>query len=103
MGVDKEMNKLSNTLTTIKNVLEDVEDKQFQSKSIQNWLSKLHGIAFEIEDILDECATKVSKLKRKVEKFNMKKYLFKNKIATKIKEAIEKLDALAEDRHMFRL
>ncbi|KAL8463499.1 hypothetical protein ACS0TY_034230 [Phlomoides rotata] len=54
MGVDKEMNKLSNTLTTIKNVLEDAEDKQFQCKSIQNWLSKLHGIAFEIEDILDD-------------------------------------------------
>ncbi|KAL8494609.1 hypothetical protein ACS0TY_025445 [Phlomoides rotata] len=45
------MNKLSNTLTTIQNVLEDAEDKQFQSKSIQNWLSKLHGIAFEIEGI----------------------------------------------------
>ncbi|KAL8483011.1 hypothetical protein ACS0TY_025895 [Phlomoides rotata] len=32
-GVDKEMKKLSNTLTTIQSVLEDAEDKQFQSKS----------------------------------------------------------------------
>ncbi|KAL8540787.1 hypothetical protein ACS0TY_002126 [Phlomoides rotata] len=103
MGVDKEMNKLSNTLTTIQNVLKDAEDKQFQSKSIQNWLSKLHGIAFEIEDILDECATEVSKLKRKGGKFNMKKYLFKYKIARRIKEAVEKLEALAEDRHRFHL
>ncbi|KAL8504856.1 hypothetical protein ACS0TY_016151 [Phlomoides rotata] len=103
MGVDKEINKLSNTLTTIHNVLEDAEDKQFQSKSIQNWLSKLHGIAFEIEDVLDECATEVSKLKRKGGKFNMKKYLFKYKIARRIKDAVEKLDALAEDRHGFHL
>ncbi|KAL8512878.1 hypothetical protein ACS0TY_019140 [Phlomoides rotata] len=98
------MSKLSNTLTTIKNVLEDAEDKQFQSKSIQNWLSyKLHGIAFENEDILDECATEVSKMKRKVGKFNMKKYLFKNKITTRIKEAVEKLDAFSEDHHRFHL
>ncbi|KAL8474288.1 hypothetical protein ACS0TY_030933 [Phlomoides rotata] len=83
--------------------MEDAEDKQFQSKSIQNWLSKLHGIAFEIEDILDECATEVSKLKRKAGKFNMKKHLFKYKIARRIKEAVEKLDALAEDRHRFHL
>ncbi|KAL8504857.1 hypothetical protein ACS0TY_016151 [Phlomoides rotata] len=63
----------------------------------------LHGIAFEIEDILDECATEVSKLKRKGGKFNMKKYLFKYKIARRIKEAVEKLDALADDRKKFHL
>ncbi|KAL8499314.1 hypothetical protein ACS0TY_022334 [Phlomoides rotata] len=35
MGVDKEIKKLANTLTTIQKVLEDAEDKQFQSKAIQ--------------------------------------------------------------------
>ncbi|KAL8511284.1 hypothetical protein ACS0TY_017917 [Phlomoides rotata] len=79
-------------------VLEDAEDKQFQSKSIQNWLSELNGLVFEIEDLLDECATEVSKLKRKGGKFNLK-----YKMGKKIKEAVEKLGALAEDRHRFQL
>ncbi|KAL8504982.1 hypothetical protein ACS0TY_016254 [Phlomoides rotata] len=103
MGVDAEMNKLSNNLTTLQKVLEDAEDKQFLSKSIQNWLSELNGISFEIEDILDECSTEVSKLKLKAGKFNLKKYLFKHKIRRRIKEAAEKLDALAKDRHRFQL
>ncbi|KAL8551720.1 hypothetical protein ACS0TY_000696 [Phlomoides rotata] len=103
-GVGKEMDKLSNTLTTIQKVLEDAEDKQFQSKLIQNWLSKLNGIAFEIEDILDECAAEVSKQKRRGGKFNLKyKIIFKHKMGKKIKEAVEKLDALAADRHRFQL
>ncbi|KAL8509301.1 hypothetical protein ACS0TY_016489 [Phlomoides rotata] len=103
-GVDKEMKKLSNTLTTIQKVLEDAEDKQFQSKSIQNWLRKLNGLAFEIEDLLDECATEVSKQKGKGGRFNLKyNILFKHKMGKKIKEAVEELDALAEDRHRFQL
>ncbi|KAL8504191.1 hypothetical protein ACS0TY_022793 [Phlomoides rotata] len=35
MCVDKEIKKLANTLNTIQKVLEDAEDKQFQSKAIQ--------------------------------------------------------------------
>ncbi|KAL8504766.1 hypothetical protein ACS0TY_016083 [Phlomoides rotata] len=91
-GVDKEMKKLSNTLTAIQNVLEDAEDKQFQSKLLG------------YQDILDECATEVSKQKRKGGKFNLKfKILFKYKTGKKIKEAVEELDALAADRHKFQL
>ncbi|KAL8511270.1 hypothetical protein ACS0TY_017905 [Phlomoides rotata] len=98
------MDKLSNTLTTIQKVLEDAEDKQFQRKLIQNWLSKLNGIAFEIEDILDDCAAEVSKQKRRGGEFNLKyKIIFKYKMGKKIKEAVEKLDALAADRHRFQL
>ncbi|KAL8506833.1 hypothetical protein ACS0TY_017648 [Phlomoides rotata] len=103
-GVDKEMKKLSNTLTAIQKVLEDAEDKQFQSKSIQNWLAELNGLAFEIEDILDECAAEVSIQKRKGGKFNLKfKIIFKHKMGKKIKEAVKKLDALAADRNRFQL
>ncbi|KAL8498806.1 hypothetical protein ACS0TY_021947 [Phlomoides rotata] len=100
MGVDKEMKKLSNALITIHKVLEDAEHKQFQSNPIQNWLSHLNDVAYEIEDILDECNTEVSKMKSK---FNLKKILFKYKIGRRVKEAVEKLNDVAEDRHKFHL
>ncbi|KAL8499134.1 hypothetical protein ACS0TY_022200 [Phlomoides rotata] len=101
MGVNKEMKKLANTLTIIQKVLEDAEDKQFQSKSIQNWLSQLNNMAYEIEDILDECTTEVTKLKLKGGKFHLNKILFKYKIGRRMKDAVEKLEAIAEDRHKF--
>ncbi|KAL8503753.1 hypothetical protein ACS0TY_022463 [Phlomoides rotata] len=103
MGVDKEMKKLSNTLTSIQKVLEDAEDKQFQCQTLRHWLGELNGVACEIEDILDECNTEVSKLKRNGGKFNLKKILHKRKIGRRMKEAVENLDVVAEDRHKFHL
>ncbi|GMQ04045.1 hypothetical protein CsSME_00049608 [Camellia sinensis var. sinensis] len=57
-GVDKEMKKLSSTLSTIHAVLEDAEQKQLQDKAIQTWLKELNDAAYEADDVLDECATK---------------------------------------------
>ncbi|KAL8499107.1 hypothetical protein ACS0TY_022178 [Phlomoides rotata] len=102
MGVDKEMKKLANTLTTIQKVLEDAEDKQFQSKAIQNWLSQLNGMAFEIEDLLDECNTEFSKLKGKGNNF-LKKVLYRHKVGRRMKDATEKLEAVAKDGQDFQL
>ncbi|XP_012837296.1 PREDICTED: putative disease resistance protein RGA1 [Erythranthe guttata] len=65
VGVDAEMNNLFSTLTTIQSVLEHAEMKQLQSRSIQNWLLKLNDLTYEIDDILDECATQLSKLEHK--------------------------------------
>ncbi|KAL8504073.1 hypothetical protein ACS0TY_022706 [Phlomoides rotata] len=102
MGVDKEMKKLADTLTTIQKVLEDAEDKQFQSRAIQNWLSKLNGMAFEIEDLLDECNTEFAKLKGRGINF-LKKVLYKRKVGRRMKEAAAKLEAVAKDRLNFDL
>lgn len=66
MCVDEEMIKLTITLNTIQAVLADVEDKHLElSLSIRNWLSKFHDIAYELDDMLDECLTHASKLKTK--------------------------------------
>ncbi|KAH7836262.1 hypothetical protein Vadar_034163 [Vaccinium darrowii] len=56
-GVDKEMKKLSSMLSTIEAVLEDAEQMQLQDKAIQDWLRKLKGVAYDLDDILDDCAT----------------------------------------------
>ncbi|KAL7159854.1 hypothetical protein ABFS83_01G054700 [Erythranthe nasuta] len=106
MGVDEEMNNLFNTLTTIQSVLEDAEMKQLQSRAIQNWLIKLKDLTYEIDDILDECATELSKLEHrnsKSSRYSVKKILFRHKIGRRMKQVTEKLDAVAAERAKFHL
>ncbi|KAL5712691.1 hypothetical protein ACHQM5_014836 [Ranunculus cassubicifolius] len=55
-GVGKELKKLSNTLGTIRLVLEDAEEKQIKDKATKDWLSKLKDAAYDADDILDEFA-----------------------------------------------
>ncbi|KAL7122715.1 hypothetical protein ACP275_01G060900 [Erythranthe tilingii] len=106
MGVDEEMNNLFSTLTTIQSVLEDAEMKQLQSRSIQNWLIKLNDLTYEIDDILDECATELSKLEHrnsKPSRYSLKKLLFRHKIGRRMKQVTAKLDAVAAERAKFHL
>ncbi|KAK4485097.1 hypothetical protein RD792_007706 [Penstemon davidsonii] len=104
MGVNEEMNKLSSTLTTIQAVLEDAEEKQLESKAIRNWLCKLNDLTYEIDDILDECATEVSKSEHKINKKNrLKKILYQYKIGRRMKEVTKKLDAVAAERTQYHL
>ncbi|KAH6796404.1 hypothetical protein C2S51_037390 [Perilla frutescens var. frutescens] len=104
LGVEKEMKKLQSTLTTIHSVLEDAEVMQLRNKQIQNWLSKLNATAFELEDILDECATELSKLERGDIKLKyLKKISSSYKIGRSMKEMAERLDHLASERSKFHL
>ncbi|CAL5336666.1 unnamed protein product [Camellia sinensis] len=116
-GVDKEMKKLSSTLTTIQAVLEDAEQKQFQDKAIQNWLRKLNDAAHEVEDILDDCKTEAlqyeskrlssSSLKKVISTslltYPVENILFRHKIGNRMKDTIENLNAIAEERMKFHL
>ncbi|XP_059649476.1 putative disease resistance protein RGA3 [Cornus florida] len=115
-GVDKEMEKLSSTLSTIKAVLEDAELKQLQDKAIKIWLRKLKQAVYDIDDVLDECATEAARLKEskgqtldKVRGCFLSCYspldniLFRHKIGNKMKEINEKLNAIAEERRNFHL
>ncbi|XP_028090395.1 putative disease resistance protein RGA4 [Camellia sinensis] len=116
-GVDKEMKKLSSTLTTIQAVLQDAEQKQSQEKAIQNWLRKLNDAAYEVEDILDDCTTEAlqyeskrlssSSLKKVISTslltYPVQNILFRHKIGNRMKDTIENLNAIAEERMKFHL
>ncbi|XP_059657096.1 putative disease resistance protein RGA3 [Cornus florida] len=115
-GVDKEMEKLSSTLSTIRAVLEDAELRQLQDGAIKIWLRKLKQTTYHIDDVLDECATEAARLKEskrqtldKVRGCFLSCYspvdnvLFRHKIGNKMKEINEKLNAIAEDRRNFHL
>ncbi|KAA8525112.1 hypothetical protein F0562_007024 [Nyssa sinensis] len=115
-GVDKEMEKLSSTLSAIQAVLEDAELQQHQGKALQDWLRKLKHAAYAVDDILDECATEAIPLKSKGKKsgllgkvrstflpFTPDNIIFRHKIGNKMKEITEKLDAIANERMKFHL
>ncbi|XP_042013946.1 disease resistance protein RGA2-like [Salvia splendens] len=100
------MKKLCSTLTTIQAVLEDAEDKQIESKPIRNWLQKLTAIAYEVDDILDECNTHVSKLNQshsKLSRYSLKKLLYRHNIARRMKQVNEKVEVIAAERDRFHL
>ncbi|KAG6431616.1 hypothetical protein SASPL_109695 [Salvia splendens] len=106
LGIDEEMHKLSSTLTTLQVVLEDAEDKQIESRPIRDWLQKLIVLAYEIDDILDECNTHVSKLKHtrsKLSRLNLKKILYRHEIGRRMKRVTEKLEGVAAERAKFHL
>ncbi|RWR79784.1 putative disease resistance protein RGA1 [Cinnamomum micranthum f. kanehirae] len=50
----KEVNKLSNTLTTIQSVLDDAEQRQIREEALRKWLTDLKYAAYDAQDVLDD-------------------------------------------------
>ncbi|KAF3968634.1 hypothetical protein CMV_007498 [Castanea mollissima] len=65
-GLGAELDKLKSTMSTIQSVLQDAEEKQWNSKAITDWLRKLKDVAYHADNVLDEFATEA--LMRKVER-----------------------------------
>ncbi|PON94773.1 NB-ARC domain, LRR domain containing protein [Trema orientale] len=115
-GVNKEMEKLSSTLSTIRAVLEDAEERQLKDQAIKNWLQKLSDVSLKLDDILDDCELEASrseyqgqkrgwnqKVKSSLAHLNPMNALFRVKIAKKMKEVGDALDQIANERTKFHL
>ncbi|XP_049361976.1 disease resistance protein RGA2-like [Solanum verrucosum] len=104
LGFKDEFEKLKSTFTTIQDVLEDAQEKQLKDKPLENWLQKLNVAAYEADDILDECKTEAARLKQtKYGIYHPKAIAFRYKIGKRMKEMMEKLDAIAKERADFHL
>ncbi|KAK9938701.1 hypothetical protein M0R45_015424 [Rubus argutus] len=67
MGVNKKaLKKWTTTLTAIKAVLNDAEEKQLTQDGVKLWLDDLRDLAYDVEDLLNIFATKM--LKRRIER-----------------------------------
>ncbi|XP_027181938.1 putative disease resistance protein RGA3 [Coffea eugenioides] len=105
-GIETEIQKLSSLLSTTKAVIEDAELRQFTDKAIQLWLQKLNLIAYEVDDILDDYATEVSREpKCKNRCCNVLDCLpatsniwFRHRLGARMKEINGKFDAVADER-----
>lgn len=63
-GVEKEVRSLAKELMTIKNVLDDAENRRFKDTNINYWLSRLEQASYEMEDVLDEWGYDLLKLEK---------------------------------------
>ncbi|XP_030965394.1 putative disease resistance protein RGA4 isoform X2 [Quercus lobata] len=107
-GVKEELQKLVDTVSTIKAVILDAEEQQAQNHTIKNWLGRLKDALFEADDLLDDFSTEV--LRREVMTRNKKakevriffsksnQLAYGLKMGHKIKAIRERLDAIAADR-----
>ncbi|KAH0726049.1 hypothetical protein KY284_001914 [Solanum tuberosum] len=112
----KEMSNLQSTLSTIQAVLQDAEDRQMKEKALKNWLVKLKDIVYEADDLLDEYMTELLRHKVILDDretrycvFHAVNSLYLNgtliflgySMKLKLKEVVEKLDLVANERAKF--
>ena len=112
-GLEAELDNLKSTMSAIQAVLEDAEEKQWNNEVIMDWLGKLKDVACDADNVLDEFATEA--LMRKVERekgatsqvssfFSLRnRLIFRMKMAHKLKNVRDRLDANSRERSEFHL
>ncbi|XP_010654953.1 putative disease resistance protein RGA4 [Vitis vinifera] len=118
LGVEAEIQSLTDTLRSVRDVLEDAERRQVKEKSVQGWLERLKDMAYQMDDVLDEWSTAILQLqmegaenasmsKNKVSScipspcFCFKQVASRRDIALKIKDLKQQLDVIASERTRF--
>eukprot|EP00261_Vitis_vinifera_P036387 XP_019077630.1 PREDICTED: putative disease resistance protein RGA4 [Vitis vinifera] len=118
LGVEAEIQSLTDTLRSVRDVLEDAERRQVKEKSVQGWLERLKDMAYQMDDVVDEWSTAILQLqikgaesasmsKKKVSScipspcFCLKQVASRRDIALKIKGIKQQLDVIASQRSQF--
>ncbi|GJX31564.1 NB-ARC domains-containing protein [Tanacetum coccineum] len=57
-GIHSELKKLGRTLSRIQELLNDASNKEITNEAVQVWLTDLQHLAYDIDNILDDLATK---------------------------------------------
>ncbi|KAM4075383.1 hypothetical protein ACB094_10G165800 [Castanea mollissima] len=89
-GVKKDLKKLRRTLCGIQVMLKDAEERLLIDRALRNWLAELKEVAYDVEDLLDECSPEV------MLSGNRSRFIDQEQIK-------EKLDVLAEEKSYFNL
>ncbi|KAM3686476.1 hypothetical protein ACJW31_10G005400 [Castanea mollissima] len=111
-GVKGELDKLRNTVLSIKAVILDAEEKQADA-AIREWLRKLTEVLYEADDLLDDFSTEVlqrevmtrNKTAKEVRIFFSKsnQLAYGLKMGHKIKAIKGRLDAIDVDKNRYKL
>ncbi|KAL5718981.1 hypothetical protein ACHQM5_011825 [Ranunculus cassubicifolius] len=110
-GVIEEIEKLSSALSAIRAVLQDAEKMQISEADILDWLRKLKDVAYEADDIIDECATEALIVPDSGESIQvcnsflgcieLKHLKLRRKIVKRIRNVTAKFDSIAVERNNF--
>ncbi|KAL6272932.1 hypothetical protein ACE6H2_023624 [Prunus campanulata] len=111
-GVKADLKKLQRTMSIIKDVLLDAEQKQERNQQIRSWLRQLKDVFLDAEDLLDEFECEA--LRREVvETFHgttgkVRRFFsrsnpiaFRFRVGNEIKEIRERLDELKSNKAIF--
>ncbi|KAA8518005.1 hypothetical protein F0562_015479 [Nyssa sinensis] len=111
-GVTKELEKLGNTISTVRNVLLDAQEQQISNRAVKEWLERLNDIVYDVDDLVDEFATDA--LRREVEIHGSiirevryfftrsNPFKFRYGMGRKIRDVRERLDEVAKDMRDFK-
>jgi hypothetical protein len=113
-GVKDEIESLINTVSTIKDLLLDAEEKQAaRDRAVRRWLERLEDAVYDADDLLDAVSTEAlrreimtrDKKAKKVRIFfsESNQLVYRLKMARKIKAIRKRLDAINADRKDFQL
>ncbi|XP_047166985.1 putative disease resistance protein RGA1 [Vigna umbellata] len=114
VGLYDDLQDLTNTLSLVKDVLLDAQQKQEHNHELRRWLSQLKTVFSDAEDVLDEfeCQTLRKKVvkahgstKDKVSHFfsSSNPLVFRYKMAQQIKDINNRLDKVAANKRKFSL
>ncbi|KAL5757717.1 hypothetical protein ACOSP7_020328 [Xanthoceras sorbifolium] len=119
MGAGKAVENITSTLQSIQALLRDAENRQVRDGTVRVWLDKLKETSYDMVDVLDEWNTSMQKLqmegvddnaptfKKKVcvfflsPRFYFRRVLLRYKIALKMIDTNEKLDAIAKEKERY--
>jgi predicted nucleotidyltransferase len=113
-GVRSDLEKLKDTVSTIKAVLLDAEEKQASDHRLNHWLGKLRDVLHDAENVLDEfnyrvlqkeVMKKYGRTSKKVRDFfsSSNPLASRFKLAHKIKDVRKRVDDIAADKDKFNL
>ncbi|GAU50923.1 hypothetical protein TSUD_411200 [Trifolium subterraneum] len=114
LGVYDELQDIKNTVSLIKAVLLDAEQKQRQNHQLREWLRQIKSVFTDAEDIIDdfECealrkhvANTSGSIGRKVRRYcsSSNPLVYRLKMAHQIKHIKERFNKVAADRRNFKL
>ncbi|GLU15071.1 hypothetical protein SLE2022_315980 [Rubroshorea leprosula] len=108
VGLEKELDRLGDSLILIQSVIQHAEERQESDPAIRHWLQKLKDVAYEAVDALGEFEYEVleDKVKRRgrwnPESVNFSP-LFRNRMADKINNITKRLNDLKDWASMINL
>ncbi|KAI5563617.1 hypothetical protein BDE02_14G002800 [Populus trichocarpa] len=107
-GLEGQLRKLKQSLTMIRDVLQDAARRSVTDDSVKGWLEKLQDVAYDAEDVLDEFAYEILRKDQKKGKvrdcFSLHNPVaFRLNMGQKVKEINGALDEIRKDAAVFQL
>ncbi|KAL5981385.1 hypothetical protein ACLOJK_015440 [Asimina triloba] len=102
--VEEELQNLKSTLSAIQAVLADAEERQFESKAVQDWLRNLKHVAYDADDLIVGIVTEARQSKTaESERVRRGNSSSRGDVACRIREINGRLDQIAKERRDLHL